>query len=412
MEVIYKHCCGLDVHKKVVVACLIGPGPDGKPRKEIRSFSTMTEDLLVLSDWLVANEVTHVAMESTGVYWKPVYNILEANFEVLVVNAQHIKMVPGRKTDVKDCDWLAELLQHGLLRGSYIPDRPQRELRELVRYRTSLVREHTSEVNRLQKTLEGANIKLAAVASDIMGKSARQMLEALLNGETDVAAIAELAKGKLRRKIPELRRALVGQFAPHQRLMVAEQLAHTDFLDEAIERLSKEIEERVRPFETVVKRLDTIPGIDRRTAEVLIAEIGTDMGRFPTARHLASWAGMAPGNNESAGKRHSGKTSKGSPWLRSALIEAAHAAAISPGNYLSAQYHRLAPRRGKKKASVAVGHSILVIAYNLLSNGTIYKDLGGNYFDERDRQTVERRLTRRLEDMGYKVSLEPVGLAS
>jgi transposase len=407
MDVLYERCCGLDIHKKTVVVCLIMPGPDGKPVKEVRQFGTMTDDLLQLADWLGAHEVTHVAMESTGVYWKPIWNLLEDRFTLLLVNARHVKAVPGRKTDAKDCEWLADLLRHGLLHGSFVPDRPQRELRELTRYRTSLVQERSAEVNRLQKTLEGANIKLGDVATDIMGLSSRQMLEALVSGETDAAAMAQLAQGRLRDKLPELERALAGRVGPHQRFLLARQLAHIDFLDAAIAEVSAQITERLRPFEPELQRLVTIPGVGRRTAEVLLAEIGTDMRRFPTPAHLASWAGMCPGNDESAGKRRSGKTRKGSPWLRSALIEAARAAGRSKQTYLAAQYHRLAARRGTKRAAVAVGHTILVIAYHLLSEDDIYRDLGDRYFDERDRQAVERRLVARLEGLGYTVALEP-----
>ena len=408
MDVIYERCCGLDVHKRSVVACLIVAGTRGEPRKEIRTFGTMTEDLLELSDWLATAGCTHVAMESTGVYWKPIYNLLEGAFTSLLVNARHIKAVPGRKSDVKDCEWIADLLRHGLLRGSFVPERPQRELRELTRYRTALVRERAAEVGRLQKTLEGANIKLASVATDIMGKSARQMLKALIDGSTDTSAMARLAKGKLRAKIPQLEQALQGCFGAHQRFLVAQQLAHIDFLEETIERLSTEIAERVRPFEEAIERLETIPGVGRRTAEAILAEIGPEVSRFPTYRHLASWAGMCPGNDESGGKRRSGKTTKGNPWLRAALVEAAHAAGRTKNTYLSAQYRRLATRRGKKKAAVAVGHTILVIAYRLLERSRSYEELGGDYFDKRDRQAVERRLVRRLEGLGYKVSLDPV----
>jgi transposase len=407
MDVLYERCCGLDIHKKTVVACLIMPGPDGKPVKEVRRFGTMTDDLLQLADWLGAHEVTHVAMESTGVYWKPIWNLLEDRFTLLLVNARHVKAVPGRKTDAKDCEWLADLLRHGLLHGSFVPDRPQRESRELTRYRTSLVQERSAEVNRLQKTLEGANIKLGDVATDIMGLSSRQMLAALVSGETDAAAMAQLAQGRLRDKLPELERALAGRVGPHQRFLLARQLAHIDFLDAAIAEVSAQITERLRPFAPELQRLVTIPGVGRRTAEVLLAEIGTDMRRFPTPAHLASWAGMCPGNDESAGKRRSGKTRKGSPWLRSALIEAARAAGRSKQTYLAAQYHRLAARRGTKRAAVAVGHTILVIAYHLLSEDDIYRDLGDRYFDERDRQAVERRLVARLEGLGYTVALEP-----
>jgi transposase len=365
----------------------------------------MTLDILALADWLATNAVTHVAMESTGVYWKPIWNLLEEGFELFLVNARHVKAVPGRKTDVRDCEWLAELLRHGLLTGSFVPDRPQRELRELTRYRTSLVRERTAATNRLQKTLEGANIKLASVATDILGKSGREILAALIAGETDSAELAQLAQGRLREKLPQLERALTGCIGAHQRFLVAEQLAHVDFLDVAIARVSAEIAERVRPDEDVIARLDTIPGVGRSVAEALVAEIGCDLTRFPNAKHLASWAGLCPGNNESAGKRHSGKTRKGSPWLRACLVQAAHAAARTKGTYLAAQYRRLAARRGRARAAVAVAHSILIIVYHVLTQGTDYRDLGGNYFDERDRQGVERRLVHRLEGLGYTVSL-------
>jgi transposase len=410
MQVLYERCCGLDVHKMTVAACVLVPGPGGAPRKEVRTFGTMTADLLALGDWLAGQGVTHVAMESTGVYWKPVWNLLEDRFELLLVNAAHVKAVPGRKTDVRDCEWLADLLRHGLLRGSFVPDRPQRELRELTRYRTTLVRERTAEVNRLQKTLEGGNVKLAGVASDVLGASARAMLEQLVAGATDAAALAELAQGKLREKIPQLQRALVGKVGAHQRFLVAQHLAHVDFLDEQIARVGAEIAERLRPFPALtaaVELLDTIPGVGRRTAEILVAEIGADMARFPTARHLASWAGMCPGNNESAGKRRSGKTRKGDPWLRAALVEAAHAAARTKQTDLAAQYRRLIARRGKKKAAVAVGHSILVAVYHMLRAGTSYHDLGPAHFDERDRKAIEHRLVRRLEGLGYTVTLQP-----
>jgi transposase len=407
MDVVYERCCGLDLHKRTVAACAIVPGPQGVPRKTIRTFGTMTEDLLALADWLAAEGVTQVAMESTGVYWKPVWNLLEDGFALWLANARHIKAVPGRKTDVRDCEWIADLLRHGLLRASFVPDRPQRELRELTRYRTSLVQERTAEVNRLQKALEGANIKLAGVATDIMGKSAREMLAALVAGADDGAALARLAKGLLRKKLPELERALTGRVAAHQRFLLAQQLAHIDFLDERIARVSAEIAERLRSVEEAVDLLDTIPGVGRPTAEALVAELGTDMARFPTPGHLASWAGMCPGNHESAGKRKGGKTRKGSPWLRAALVEAARAAARTKQTYLAAQYRRLAARRGAKRAAVAVGHTILVIAYHLLRRRVPYHDLGSGYFDERDRQAVERRLVHRLEGLGYKVTLDP-----
>jgi transposase len=407
MDVLYERCCGLDIHKRSVVACVISSASAGKPTKVIHTFGTMAEDLLGLADWLGSEQVTHVAMESTGVYWKPVWNLLEGRFELLLANAQHIKSVPGRKTDVRDCEWIADLLRHSLLRASFVPDQAQRELRELTRYRTTLLQERSAEVNRLQKTLEGANIKLAAVSTNVVGKSGREMLTALIAGTTDPAVLADLAKGKLRAKLPELERALTGCVGVHQRFLLAEQLAHLDFLDEALERVSAEIAERLQPYQDALARLDTIPGVGRRIAEVLVAEVGTDVSRFPTAGHLASWAGMCPGNHESAGKRLSGRTRKGNPWLRAALIEAGQAASHTKQSYLGAQYRRLTARRGKKRAAVAVGHSILVIAYQLLKRETTYEDLGVQYFDERARDAVERRLVRRLQGLGDKVTLEP-----
>ncbi len=433
MEVLYARCCGLDVHKRTVVACLLTPGAGGKPTKAIRTFGTMTEELLGLADWLAAAGCTHVALEATGVYWQPIWNLLEDRFSLLLANARHIKAVPGRKTDVRDCEWIADLLRHGLLQGSVVPARPQRELRELTRYRTALVEERSAEVNRLQKTLEGANIKLAAVATDTMGKSGRAMLDALVAGSAPPAAMAELARGRMREKIPQLEQALTGRFAAHQRFLVARQLAHIDALDALITEVSDEIDARLRaaddavatagepdaasagptggpptrPFEDAIARLDTIPGVARRTAEIVVAELGLDLTRFPTPGHLASWAGMCPGNHESAGKRQSGKTRKGNRALRAALVEAAQAAGRSKRTYLGAQFRRLAARRGKKKAAVAVGHSILTIVYHLLTEGGRYQDLGPLYFDERDRQRVERRLVHRLEALGYSVALEP-----
>jgi transposase len=408
LEVVYERCCGVDIGKKLVVACVLTPGTRGRSHQEVRSFGTMTADLVALGDWLAERQVTHVAMESTGVYWKPIYNVLEERFTLLLVNAQHIKAVPGRKTAVRDCEWIADLLQHGLLRGSLAPDRAQRELRELTRYRTSLTQERTAEVNRLQQTLEGGNLKLAAVASDILGKSGRDMLNALVAGTTDGAVMADLARTKLREKLPQLERALSGRFGEHQRFLVARQLAHLDYLDELIAQVSAAIEQVLRPFEQTLERLDEIPGVGRETAEVIVAEVGTDMSRFPTAKHLASWAGRCPGNHESAGKRRSGRTRQGDRGLRAALIEAAHAAAKKKGSYLQAQYRRLAARRGKKKAAVAVGPSILVIAYHLLNHPErTFQELGGDYFDQRDREALEQRLVRRLQGLGHKVTLEP-----
>jgi transposase len=412
MDVVHPRCCGLDVHKQTVVACVLLSEPTGgPPQRTVRTFGTMTDELLALADWLAAEGITHVAMEATGSYWKPIWNLLESSFDLLLANAQHIKAVPGRKTDVKDAEWIADLLRHGLLRPSFVPDRAQRELRELTRYRTSLVQERAAEASRLQKTLEGANLKLGDVASNVLGRSARAMLEQLVAGQTDVGVLAQLARGRLRTKIPQLERALAGRVAPHQRFLLAQQLAHLDYLDEAIERVSAEVAERLRPVEAAVERLDTIPGVGRRTAEILLAEIGLDMGRFPTAGHLASWAGMCPGHDESAGKRRSGHTRRGSPWLRQALVEAAQAAGRARGTYLSTQYHRLAARRGKKKAVIAVGHTILIIAYHLLARDHVYEELGSDFFERRDRATIERRSVRRLEALGYRVTLEPLAPA-
>lgn len=407
MGPVYERCCGLDVHKKTVVACVRTLG-----HAETRTFGTMTRDVLALADWLTECGVTHVAMESTGVYWKPIYNILEGNFTLLVVNAQHLKAVPGRKTDVKDAEWMAQLLQHGLVRGSFIPDREQRDLRDLTRHRTSLVRDRARVVQRIQKVLEDTNLKLASVATDIVGLSARAMLERLLSGERDSAVLAGLAKGRLRQKRQDLETALEGVLRPHHRFLLAELLAQLDYLEEAVESASKKIEEYTALFQEEIELLDTVPGINRTQAETLLAEVGVDMSRFPTASHLASWAGLCPGNDESAGKHRSGKIRKGSPWLRTALVEAAHGAARTRNTYLGAQYRRLATRRGKKKALVAIAHSLLVIVYHVLTNKEPYLDLGSNYFDERDRLRVEKRLSSRLERLGYKVTLEPVESAA
>jgi transposase len=408
MQVVHERCCGLDVHKKSVTACVLSPGAGGPPAAAVRTFGTMTDDLERLAAWLTERGVADVAMEATGSYWKPVWNVLEERrFTLTLANAQHVKHVPGRKTDVKDAQWLAELLRHGLVRGSFVPDKAQRELRELTRYRTSVGEERTAAVNRLQKVLEGANIKLGSVASDVTGVSGRAMLAELVAGSTDAAALAELAVGQLRGKIPELQRALTGRMGAHQRFLLAEQLAHIDFLDERLARLDAEVAARTRPFEEAVARLDTIPGVGQRTAEVLAAEIGVALDRFPTPGHLASWAGMCPGSDQSAGKRRSGRTRKGSPALRRILVQAAHAAARSKTTYLGAQYRRLAARRGAKRAAVAVGHTILTIAYHLLTRGTVYADLGPTYYDDRDRDRTHRQLVARLEKLGYAVTTTP-----
>ena len=413
MEVVNERCAGLDVHKQVVVACVLTPDTvrsDGQPQPVLRRFGTMTDDLLALARWLAERGVVQVAMESTGVYWRPVWNILEegGEFELLLVNAHHIKAVPGRKTDMKDAQWLAELLRHGLVRASFVPDRAQRELRELTRYRTALIEDRTAQVNRLQKTLESANIKLAAVASDVTGVSARAMLAGLVAGPADPAVLADLAVGRLRDKLPRLERALAGRFSDHHRYLVPRILAAIDFLDGEIADLDARIAELERPFAEAVDRLDGIPGVGRRVAEVVIAEVGATVDGFPSAQHLASWAGLCPGNHESAGKRLSGKTRKGNSPLCRALVQAAHAAGRARQTYLGAQYRRLAARRGKKKAAVAVAHTILVIAYHLLARQTTYTDLGPDYFDRRDTDAIERQLVKRLERLGNKVTIEKV----
>jgi len=411
MDVVYTHCCGIDVGKKEVVACLVVPGDDGRAKKTIRRFWTMTEDLESLARWLREAGCVQVAMESTGVYWQPVWNVLEeeAAFELLLVNARHVKIVPGRKTDVNDAEWLADLVRHGLVRGSYVPDREQRELRELTRYRTELIEERTAHVNRLQKTLETANIKLGSVATDVLGVSCRAILAALVDPAQTATAedLANLARGRLRTKIPDLQRALIGRLRPHHRFMLAELLVMLDTLDERIDALSAEIAERTRPFAEDLARLDTIPGIGQRVAEIVVAELGPDLSHFPSPSQLASWAGLCPGNHESAGKRKTGKTRSGNAALRRALVEAARAASRSR-TYLRAQYHRLKPRRGAQRAAVAVAHSIIRIIYVVLTRKTAYKDLGPDYFDRRDAAATERQLVTRLERLGNKVTIEKV----
>lgn len=402
MEVIHERCCELDVHKKTVTACIITP-----KGKVIKTFGTMTGNILELLDWINVNRCTHVAMESTGVYWNPIYNLLElAGVDVMVVNAHHIKAVPGRKTDVKDAEWIADLLRHGLLKGSYIPSKPQRELRELVRYRKSLIEERTREVNRLQKVLEGCNIKLSSVVSNIMGVSGRSMIEAIINNIDDPQLIAKMAKGRLKSKTESLEKALHGLVGPHQRMILATQLRHIDFLDGEIQRLDREVEERLFPFEEELELLETIPGVGRRSAESILTEIGFDMDRFPSDGHISSWAGMAPGNNESAGKRKSGRAPKGNKYLRSTLVQCARAASHTKEAYLSAHFRRIAARRGSNRAAVAVGHSILVICYHILKKRQPYNDLGANYFDERKSASVLKNAVKRIEALGFKVIVE------
>jgi transposase len=410
MQVQYERCCGIDVHKETVVACVIVPAADGQSQKETRTFGTMSGDLTALAHWLQEQGCTHVALESTGVYWKPVYNLLEGHLEILVVNPEHIKKLSGNKTDVSDAEWIADLLRHGLLRGSFIPSAQQRALRDLTRYRTTVTDERSREVNRVQKVLDAsrANLKLASVASNVLGVSGRAILEQLIQGQTDPATLAELAKGRLREKRALLEKALVGTFQPHHRFLLIQHLSHIDFLDEQIAKLDAEIEEQMRPFQAAVDRWDQLPGINQRNAQVIVAEAGADLKPFADAPHLASWAGMCPGNHESAGKRKSGKTGKGSVWLRRALVQAAHGAARTKHKYFASLYHRLAGRRGKKRALVAVGHSLLVTGYYMITRQVDYKDLGANYFDERDREAVKRRAVKRLEQLGFQVELKPV----
>jgi transposase len=442
MDVIFTHCAGLDVHKKTVMACRVTPDPTGQQADglmELKEFGTMTADLLALSDWLAAAGITHVAMESTGEYWKPLYNILEGEVTVFLVNAAHVKQVPGRKTDKADARWLAKLMRHGLLQASFIPALEQRDLRDLTRYRTRLGQERSREVNRVQGVLERANIKLAAVATDIMGVSARAILAALVEGRADPATMAELAKRRMRSKIPLLEQALTGLVRDHHRQLLALQLAHIDFLDEQIDTLSAEVTHRLAAlsgdepsdmapeptsevghlatpeptgapltFARAVMLLDTIPGVNQRGGELLVAEWGIDMARFSTAARLAAWSGVAPGNDESAGKQRSGKIRTGNHILRTGLTQLAHAAARSKGTYLSTLYQRLAARRGKKRAIMAVAHSMVVSAFHMLSRHEPYRELGANYFDEWQRTHLVDRLTRRIERLGYHVSLEPV----
>jgi len=400
---IYERCCGLDVHKKTVVACRLTPEDS-----QTRTFGTMTDELIRLREWLLEAGVTHVAMESTGVYWKPVFNLLEEHgMELLVVNARHVKAVPGRKTDVKDAEWLAELLQHGLLKASFIPDRESRERRELVRYRRSLVEQRAHLVQRVQKLLEGANIKLGDVASDVMGVSGRAMLQALAEGVEDPAAVAGMAKTALRSKIPELERALTGSVRHHQRFLLRSQFRLLESIEAEIASLDEEVAERMRPFQVAIERLDEIPGIGRRAAEQLLVETGVDMSRFPTSAHFASWARICPGNNESAGKRQHASVGAGNRWLRNALLEAAWTVSHSrKQTFFTARYRRIAARRGKKRAAIALAHSLLLAVYHVLKDGVVFQDLGPAHFERRNRDAIVRRSLHRLEALGYKVTVE------
>jgi transposase len=411
MDVLFKYCAGLDVHKKIIVACVLLSSAEGMQR-HIKKFATTMAGLEALDAWLSGLGVTHVAMESTGVYWKPVFNVLAAHFEVWIVNARDMKNVPGRKTDVCDAEWICKLMSLGLLKRSFIPEVEQRDLRDLTRYRRRLVEERTSASNRLEKILEDSNIKLTAVASKVQGVSARLMIEALIRGETDTAAIADMAKGPLRSKIPDLEAALVGQIRDHHRFMWRELLYHLDELNVRIAAINERIAQYTAPFEELIQRLDAIPGVDRWTAEVILAEIGPDVKAFPTAHHLASWACLCPGNNISANKRRSGKTRRGQNWLRPALVEAAWATAHTK-SYFGSQFHRLRARRGDKRAAVAVAHSILIVVYHLLADPeAVYTELGADYFTKRNPEQEQRRAIRKLETLGFTVTLAPAQAAA
>jgi len=406
MDPLIDRVAGLDVHKATVVATVRTPAADGGRASRTETFGTMTADLIALRDWLHAHGVTHVALESTGVYWKPIYYVLEDGFQLLLINMQALKHVPGRKTDVKDSEWLAQLLECGLLTASFVPPPAIRELRDLTRYQVQQVRDRSQEVNRLCKVLEDAGIKLSSVASDVMGASGRAMLDALLQGTTDPTVLADLARGRLRKKLPDLRRALQGRFRRHHAFLVEQILAKIDFLDETLDRITTELDERLAPFAPMLAALDTIPGVNRTTAVSLIAETGGDMTRFATAGHLCSWAAMCPGHDESAGKRRSGKTRKANRYLRAALIQSALGASHTKGSALQARYYRVKHHRGHKKAVVAVGHQILEIAFYIMRDGVTYDELGADYFDRRHRDRTVRRHVRQLEALGYHVTIE------
>lgn len=433
MEIILKRCAGLDVHKRIIVVCVLLVGDDWQVTKHVREFRTMTRDILELGDWLKQLDVTHVAMESTGVFWKPIYNLLDGSFEILLVNAQHIKNVPGRKTDVKDSEWIARCLQHGLLRASFVPKLAIRELRDLTRHRAQLASEKTREANRIHKILEDANIKLGSVATDIMGASGRDMIRHLIAGENDPAKLAELARRKLRGKIPDLKLALEGNMNDHRRFMLKTHFDHVEYIESVIEQLTRRVEQIMEPqqpsadppprhecdssapspskslpppsYDEAMAILDSAPGVDTAVAQAIVAELGLDMSQFPSDRHLCAWAGLSPGNNESAGKRKSGKTTKGSRWLRRSLCQAAWASVRSKDTYLCALFHRLAARRGKKRAIVAVAHSLLVSIYHMLTTHTCYQELGAHWFERQHPERLKRYYIKRLEALGHTVVL-------
>src|SRR5258706_3838339 len=410
MDVVFERCAGIDVHKRMLVVCRRTVDAAGHPLAQTRTFGTTTGDVLRMSDWLAEGECTHVGIESTGDFWKPIFNVLEGFFEVWLLNAQHIKAVPGRKTDVKDAQWIAELLAHGLVRPSFIPPREQRDLRDLTRYRVSFVRERATLVNRVQKLLEGANLKLCSVLTDVMGVSGRAILSALLAGETDPQTLAELACGQLRKKRAQLAQALQGQLRPHQSFVLAELLTQIETLDETIARFDAQIQAACAAAAdeaVVVALLDTIPGVSTTTAQILVAEIGTDMQRFPFAAALAAWAGLAPGHNASAGQQRSGRTRKGNTWLRAVLVQAAQAAAHTKHTSLAARYRRIAARRGAKRAVIALAHTILVIAYHLIARREPYQERGEDYLQHGDPERRTQRLVRQLGHLGFEVTLRP-----
>jgi len=411
MQVVYAGCAGLDVHKKTVSACISVCEAEGAKQQQMRVFGTFTNDLLALADWLQEHGVTHVAMEATGVYWRPVWAVLEGHFQQMLVNPQHIKVVPGRKTDTKDCEWIADLLQHGLLKGSFVPPTPIQDLRDLTRYRAELRQSQNRVANRIQKLLEQANLKLSSVASNALGVSGRHILEAIIAGQQNALQLAQMARGKLKTKIPQLEQALAGRVRNHHRFLLAEYLDEWEALGERIRRIEAEIGEQIRPFESAVTLWQTIPGVDRVTACNLVAEIGVDMNQFPTAQQLASWAALCPGNHESAGKRKSGQTRDGNKWLRRSLCQAAWAVTRKKNCYLSAQFKRLAARRGVKRAVMAVAHTMLIIGYHMLKTGQAYYELGGNYLEQINKDQLQRYFLKRLERLGLKVTIEPATAA-
>jgi transposase len=405
MEVVYERCCGMDIHKAKIVACCL----DEKNQQELRTFGTMTGDLIELCEWLLERKIQMVAMESTGSYWKPVYNILEVmNVRAMLVNAQHIKAVPGRKTDVCDAQWIASLLRHGLLKASFVRSREDRELKELIRYRISLIEERAREYNRLDKVLQGANIKLSSVASHLSTKSGMEMIRAIAKGETNEQVLASLAVGTMKKKRPELEKALQGLIQPHQQKMLQMMLGHIEYLSQQIDELDAEVEARQQDNTALIEALDAIPGVGKQSAEVILAEIGTDMSQFKSAKHLSSWAGVSPGQNESAGKRKRSRTRNGNPTLKKTLVQCARAAGNTKTTYLSALHQRIASRRGAKIATVAVARAILEICYFMIRDGSTYHDLGADYFTERDHQGILRRNKKRIEALGYKVTVEKI----